>query len=186
LALSNEPVSARVWAQGARGERAVAAKLDELAGEHVEVLHDRAMRGPDGRPSRANIDHLAVAPSGVWVIDAKTHHGRLVVRRSGGLFSPRVAKLYIAGRDKTSLVDGLARQVAAVTAALTEVAAVVPVHGALCFVGTELPWFGAGIGDVALVGRRGLAKLLKVPGDLGADDRGAIAQFLATRFPVAK
>jgi hypothetical protein len=58
-----------------------------------------------GRPTRANIDHIAVAATGVWVIDAKTHRGALQVRRSGGLFTPRVEKLYIAGRDKTSLLD---------------------------------------------------------------------------------
>ena len=186
LALSNEPASTRVWEQGARGERAVAARLDELAGAHVEVLHDRAMRRANGRISNANIDHLAVAASGVWVIDAKSHHGRLEVRRSGGLFSPRVERLYIAGRDKTALLQGLGNQIAAVTAALTAVAAAVPVQGALCFVGTELPWFGETIGGIPLVGRRGLARLLKRPGDLAAEDRLAIAQFLASRFPPAR
>ena len=98
LALSQEPASTRVWAQGAAGERAVAARLEQL-GEAVCVLHDRAVRRPDGRLSRANIDHLAVTPAGVWVIDAKTHRGALEVRRTGGLFSPRVATLYIGGRD---------------------------------------------------------------------------------------
>jgi hypothetical protein len=65
LALSNEPASTRVWAQGAAGERAVASKLDELSGEHVVALHDRRMRRPDGTLSRANIDHLAVTAAGV-------------------------------------------------------------------------------------------------------------------------
>ena len=186
LALSNEPTSTRVWEQGARGERAVASRLDQLAGAHVEVLHDRAMRHPSGRISNANIDHLAVAASGVWVIDAKSHQGRLEVRRSGGLFSPRVERLYIAGRDKTALLQKLGNQIAAVTAALAALSAAVPVHGALCFVGTELPWFGETIGDIRLVGRRGLARLLKRPGDLAAEDRLAIAQFLANRFPPAR
>lgn len=109
LALADEPAHTRVWAQGARGERAVAAKLEELAGEHVAVMHDRALLRVDGRVSRANLDHIAVAATGVWVIDAKTHRGALEVRRSGGLFSPRVEKLYIGGRDKTVLLDGLAK-----------------------------------------------------------------------------
>lgn len=186
LALTNEPPSTRVWAQGAEGERAVGAKLAELVGEHVEVLHDRAMRRADGRRSTANIDHIAVAAGGVWVIDAKTHRGELEVRRTGGLFSPRVERLYIAGRDKTALLAGLAKQVTAVSAELASAYPAVPVYGALCFVGTELPWFGESIGGVPLVRRRGLAKLLKRSGDLSRDDRVAIAEFVANRFPSAR
>jgi hypothetical protein len=185
LALADEPASIRVWAQGARGERAVAAKLDELAGEHIVALHDRALRRPDGRLSRANIDHLVVAANGVWVVDAKTHTGTLEVRRSGGLFSSRTESLYVRGRDRTKLVHGLARQVAAVTAQLVDVDAPILVRGALCFVGTELPWFGDSLGGVPLVGRRGLAKLLKRPGGLTAEDRENVARFLAGRFPPA-
>ncbi|MCU1678960.1 MAG: hypothetical protein JWM93_3718 [Frankiales bacterium] len=182
LALTEDPVSTRVWAQGAQGERAVAAKLDELAGQHLVALHDRRMLRPDGRPSRANIDHLAVCASGVWVVDAKTHKGELQVCRSGGLFGPRVEKLFIAGRDKTSLLDGLAWQVEVVRGVLLGVGADVPVRGALCFVGTELPWFGASIGGVPLVGRRGLAKLLKAAGDFDVADRAALAEYLDRRF----
>jgi hypothetical protein len=185
LALFNEPASTRVWARGAGGERAVAAKLDELEGEHVTALHDRSMVDANGRRTRANIDHLAVAATGVWVIDAKTHRGALQVRRSGGLFTPRVEKLYIAGRDKTSLLDGLARQVEAVSSQLAAVGATVPVRGVLCFVGTELPWFGETIRGVPLVGRRGLAKLLKQPGEFARDDRETLATYLASRFPSA-
>ncbi len=186
LALNKEPAPTRVWAQGAAGERAVASRLDELAGEHVVALHDRRMRRPDGTLSRANIDHLAVTAAGVWVIDAKTHQGALEVRRSGGLFSPRVESLYINGRDRTSLVHGLLKQVAAVRTELETVHADVPVRGALCFVGTELPWFGSSsIVDVPLVGRRGMAKLLRSPRDLEPVDRDAVAAFLHRRFPPA-
>ncbi len=186
LALTEEPVSTRVWAQGAAGERAVAAWLDALAGEHVLALHDRRMRRPDGTLSKANIDHIAVTPSGVWVIDAKTDQGALEVRRSGGLFSPRTESLYINGRDRTSLVHGLTKQTGAVRQELKTVQAGVPVQGALCFVGTELPWFGSSsIVDVPLLGRRGLTKLLRTSGDLDAADRDALATFLHQRFPPA-
>lgn len=186
LRLNAEPASTRVWAQGAAGERAVAATLDELTGDHLVALHDRRLRRPDGSLSRANVDHLAVAASGVWVVDAKTHQGALEVRRSGGLFGPRVEALYIRGRDRTSLVQGLLTQVAAVRSQLDAVQADVPVRGALCFVGTELPWFGASsIGGVPLVGRRGLAKLVRAPGPLTSDERAAVAEYLHGRFPAA-
>jgi hypothetical protein len=107
----------------------------------------------------------------------------LEVRRSGGLFGPRVERLYIGGRDMTSLLDGLAEQVDAVRAVLAAVSADEPVRGALCFVGTELPWFGSSsIAGIPLVGRRGLEKLPKQPGDLAPDDRVAVAAYLEGRF----
>jgi hypothetical protein len=186
LALTNDPVSTRVWAQGAAGERAVASALDDLGGSHLELLHDRVMRDPSGRLTKANLDHLAVAATGVWVIDAKTHRGSLEVRRSGGLFGPRVEQLVIAGRDQTKLVHGLNKQMAAVRRQLDVVGADVPVHGALCFVGTELPWFGSSsIVGVPLVGRRGLSKLLRAEGPLPLEERQAIRQYLSQRFPAA-
>lgn len=186
LALSKEPTSTRVWAQGAAGERAVAAKLDALTGDHVAALHDRRLRRADGTLSKANIDHIAVTPSGVWVIDAKTHQGPLEVRRSGGLFSRRVEALYINGRDQTRLVLGLLKQVDAVRRELATVEANIAAQGALCFVGTELPWFGSSsIADVPLLGRRGLTKLLLRPGEVNTSEREAVAAFLHQRFPPA-
>ena len=143
------------------------------------------MLRPDGRASRANIDHLAITAAGIWIIDAKTHHGALPVRRSGGLFTPRVERLFIAGRDKTCLLDGLDHQVQTVRAVLAEVGADVPVRGALCFIGTELPWFGDTINGVPLLGRRGLAKLMKQPGQYTAADRDLTAQYLNNRFTPA-
>ena len=185
LALTDDPVSTRVWAQGAAGERAVASALDELSGSHLELLHDRVMRdASSGRLTKANIDHLAIAATGVWVIDAETHRGALEVRRSGGLFGPRVEQLVIAGRDQTKLVHGLLKQVAAVRQQLDDVGAAVPVLGALCFVGTELPWFGSSsIAGVPLVGRRGLGKLLRAEGPVATEERQAISQYLSQRFP---
>ncbi len=133
-----------------------------------------------------SIDHLAVTVAGVWVIDAKTHQGMLEVRRSGGLFSPRIESLYINGRDRTPLVHGLIKQVETVRRELETVQAGVTVRGALCFVGTELPWFGSSsIVDVPLVGLSGLTKLLRSPGDLDPADRDAVAAFLNHRFPPA-
>jgi nuclease-like protein len=183
LALSEDPASTRVWAQGAAGEEAVGSVLDGLAPEYLHALHDRRMRDGDGRLTRANIDHIAVTASGVWVVDAKTHRGGLEVRRSGGLFGPRRERLFIRGRDQTDLVLGLAKQVAVVRVQLEALTAGMPVRGALCFVGTELPLFGETIGDVPLVGRRGLAKLVKRAGPLPADYRARVADMLNRRFP---
>jgi hypothetical protein len=115
------------WATGARGEELVADSLARRCPE-VLLLHDRRMPR-----SRANIDHIAVAASGVYVIDAKRYRGKVEVRRP--LFG--APKLKIAGRAKTKLIDGLARQVLAVEAILADLAPEVPVRGCLCFVAPE-------------------------------------------------
>jgi hypothetical protein len=55
------------WRRGATGEQATAALLEHLPARTWVVLHDRRVPG-----SRANIDHLVIGPSGVWVLDTKT------------------------------------------------------------------------------------------------------------------
>jgi hypothetical protein len=137
--------------------------------DDVLVLHDRRMRSADGRLARGNLDHLVVAPSGVWVVDAKQYAGSLEVRRAGGLLA------------------GVHAQVAAVRSELDAAPAHdVAVRAALCFVGTDLPWFGSSSAQgVAIVGRRSLRKLLRQDGPLDADDRTSLARWLARRLPPA-
>jgi Nuclease-related domain len=57
---------ARAWQRGAHGQRQTARLLDRLGCDGYRVLHDLAMPG-----SPANVDHLVVGPSGVFVIDSK-------------------------------------------------------------------------------------------------------------------
>ncbi len=95
--MTDEPQRATAWATGAEGEERVGARLDRLVSESVRVLHDRRIPG-----SRANIDHLVVAPSGVHVIDSKKYQGRPERRAEGGLFRPRVERLVVGGRDRTN------------------------------------------------------------------------------------
>lgn len=60
LALVDDPMTTKVWAQGAEGERAVGERLDRLP--DAIVLHDRKTRRPDGRVTQANIGHIAAHP----------------------------------------------------------------------------------------------------------------------------
>jgi hypothetical protein len=94
----------------------------------------RAPRSPDPRHARQHRS-LFIAPSGVWVVDAKAHSGRLECRDSGSLFRPR-NELYVGGRNRTQLAKGVEKQVECVRAALRlELDAKgTPAHGALCFV----------------------------------------------------
>jgi hypothetical protein len=60
------------WLRGAAGERATAELLERLPPRRWVVLHDRAIPG-----CRANIDHVVVGPTGVWVIDSKSFRATL-------------------------------------------------------------------------------------------------------------
>jgi hypothetical protein len=137
--VTDEPQHIQSWARGAPGEEKLGAGLDRLTGRGVRLLHDRRIRG-----SRANIDHLAVRPAGVFVIDAKRYRGRPQLRVQGGLFRARVESLIVGGRDRTALVDGAIKQVDLVRTALasTQLAADVPVRGMLCFIDADWPLIG--------------------------------------------
>jgi hypothetical protein len=98
-----EPSSTKVWKQGGNGEVRAGARADKhLNGTGVRLLHDRRIPGR----GNANIDHLAIGPGGVTVIDTKTHRGKVQLDRVGGLFAPRRTVLLINGRDRTGLIDG--------------------------------------------------------------------------------
>jgi hypothetical protein len=82
LALSEDPSSTRVWERGSVGESKLAAALGKIDRNDVIFLHDRAVPH-----TRGNIDHIVVAPSGIYVVDAKRYRGRVDVRNVSGLFS---------------------------------------------------------------------------------------------------
>lgn len=135
----------RNWAQGAEGERLVAAALEPLAQFGWLAAHD--VHWP-GRP-HANIDHIAVGPGGVVVIDAKNWTGSVTItdgtlRQNG----------YLRERE----VEGAAQAAAAVTALLA------PQHRAtvravICLAGQEQDPVVVGPG-VTVIGRHQLAAWL--------------------------
>lgn len=55
------------WRRGAEGERRTAEILEQLPPRRWSVWHDLGVPG-----SRANVDHVVVGRTGVWVIDSKT------------------------------------------------------------------------------------------------------------------
>jgi hypothetical protein len=100
------------------------------------VLDDRRVPG-----AKATVTHIVIAPSGVWVVEAKDLEGRVERRDVGGWF--RVdERLYVAGKDRSHLVDGLDRHVIAIENLLGQAGLTsVPVHAALCFVNSDWGWF---------------------------------------------
>jgi hypothetical protein len=61
---------ARTWQRGATGERHTARLLDRLTRDGFVVFHDLAVPGSD-----ANVDHLVIGPTGLFVIDSKQWTG---------------------------------------------------------------------------------------------------------------
>lgn len=181
---SSGPQHERAWAKGAAGEDENARRLEKrLAGYGVILLHDRHLPG-----QRSNIDHIAVGPSGVFVIDSKKLSGKVRVDWRGRLFSERPFDLYVNRRKRTALVAGVERQVELVRRALEdEGLAGVPVRGALCMADPEgLPLFGhLKIRDVPIDGTRYISKLIRVPGALSGDRVPQVAAALEHRFPPA-
>jgi hypothetical protein len=113
------------WRQGAEGERRTGAVLAALEAQGWAILHD--LHWP-GRPF-ANIDHIAVGPTGVYVIDSKNWSGQVEVR--GGILRQN-------GYSRQGECQGVASAAAAVAAFLE------PQHRAsttavLCLVGRPTP-----------------------------------------------
>jgi len=197
LALQNAPQHETSWSRGAGGEQLVEQALTKRC-PNVTILHDRAIPG-----SRANIDHIAVTTTGVSSLSLATFELRRDERlmnsvdvetfgtRKSDALNPwrgdtRLLSLKIAGRDKTGLVDSLAKQVDLVSAAIADVDSLVPVRGCFCFVDSELPVLGTpSIHGFTIFGRKGLAKQLNASGALPADRTATLAAALAERFPSA-
>jgi len=124
---SHEPSS---WSKGAEGEEIVGRNLDELSQERGFItIHDRLIPG-----SFANIDHIVVTSSKVFVVDAKNYadkidFGKLLAPYFGGK-----AILKINGRNRNILLESVEKQVRIVEQLLAKAGIDIPVQGALAFV----------------------------------------------------
>jgi Nuclease-related domain len=161
--LIGDPHSTRAWKQGADAEIRVARQLAKhLNGRDVVLLHDRRIPGR----GRKNIDHIAVGPGGITVIETKSTRGRLRTEKRAGFLSPRREVLLINGRDRTHLVDGLEHQIEAVRTVIAELGVEeLDVRGALCFPNLDrlpqLRQLTIHSGTIAIHAPRGVAKLAR-------------------------
>ena len=131
--IAEEPQSTTAHAKGADGEERLGRHLSRDLSDIAVVLHDR--RVPH---TRGNIDHLVVAPSGIWVVDAKNYKGK-VKRRDLGGWRRADLRLFVDNRDRTKLVEGLDWQVEAVSAVVERIGfGHVPIRPTLCF--TDAEW----------------------------------------------
>lgn len=175
--LSDDPQSIRAWAKGSEGERLLAQRRLKAVGDRAVLLNDRTVPR-----SRGNIDHIAIAASGVWVIDAKRYKGLVERRDVGGLFKSDL-RLFVGGRDQTKLADGLGWQIDAVRDALGGTP--VTISAALCFIEAEWKLLARPFqqNGVWVTWAKKLAEMIAEPGALTPDDVTDVASRIAVALP---
>jgi hypothetical protein len=162
---------ASAWWRGAIGERRTARLLDPLERQGWAVLHDLAVPG-----SAANIDHLAIGPGGVFVIDSKQYRGRLQLDAVGKLWHGR-HPLAPALRAVSWEADQAARVLPDPGVAVVPI---VVVHGA------QVPWGKVVTNGVPVVAARRLPSLLcQLPAVLGPERVAWLADQARVRFHAA-
>jgi hypothetical protein len=142
--------SFRLWVPqciGPGGEERTEKALARLGSDYT-VFHDRRIPG-----SRANIDHIVVGPTGVFVIETKNVKGKVELRRG---------ELFVAGRRKQAFVEEAWREAAAVQSVVPEVLASLgfDVRPLLCFHRADLPWGKTLADGVPIVYPKGILKVL--------------------------
>jgi nuclease-like protein len=135
------PHSIRAWRTGADGEAKTAAALERLGDDWI-VLHDRRIPG-----SRANIDHIAIGPPGIFVIETKDYSGRISLRGN---------EIRVNGR-RVGWIDQVRGQAQAVIAVVSTVddAPHVPVTPIICVHRADLPWLRSSAAGVRVLSGRG-------------------------------
>jgi hypothetical protein len=178
LAVTDDPQSTTAWDTGALGEERLGRRLNELSSDTMRVLHDRRIPG-----TRANIDHIAVTPTGIYVIDAKKYKGRPSLKIEGGILRPRTEKLLVGTRDQTKLVDGVLKQVEVVRGIVGDY---IPVTGYLCFIEADWPLIGGAftIRGVEVLWPRKLYPRLTTEGSVVSDVED-LHRTLASALPPA-
>ena len=179
LALSDEPSSQRAWARGAQGERELAKILETIPG--ICVLQDRRVPG-----TRANIDHIVIAPAGVFVVDAKLYAGEIRIRDVGG-FLKRDERLFVGRQYCSALADKVVWQVEVVARALGSEDGPVPITPVLCFVRGEWPLFRPPtvFRGVRLEGTRSIKSLVGIGSVMGPESIGRLFGLLEEQLPPA-
>jgi hypothetical protein len=168
------PLRPRLLGDADVAQGPLAAALAGRTRPDVRFLHDRATPG-----TGAGIDHIAIAPGGVWVIDARRHVGEAHVAGRG-----REQSLWVGRDDRSGLVDALERQVHLVSRVVEEIAPDVRTFGALCLIDAELPPFRTlTVRGIPLCSIEALAKRLNVDGAVDSVWAGLLAEELALAFP---
>ena len=113
------------WTKGAAGEYLMDLSLHNHLNEGSVILTDRGVPG-----TKSNIDHIVVAPSGVWIIDSKVWRGKIEYK-STSMFGME-KRLFVGGKDRTSAVEAIFNLVIPVAQVIGDKS--IPIKQALVFV----------------------------------------------------
>jgi hypothetical protein len=175
--LTDDPQTTKAWAAGADGEERLVAHLERVLGHRAVVLADRKVPG-----TRGNIDILAVAASGIWVIDAKNYTGKVEQRDVGG-WRKTDLQLYVGGRNHTKAAGGLVWQVLAASTAVE--ATDIPISPVLCFTNSEWSLFAKPFQQdgVIVTWAKKLCEMIASGGPLDSAEVARVAALLARKLP---
>jgi hypothetical protein len=162
----------------------LASYINRELGDTVIALQDRLT--PD---SREPIDSIWVAHTGVWVVAARAYSGKVGRRKVGPIWRRRDNQVYVGGHNRTTLADGVVRQVEAVLEVLETDPSLagIYVHGALCFLGSEWGLLGLPfqVGYVWVVHPTALRRRLEKEGELDRERMERAARRLDASLPPA-
>ncbi len=147
------------------------------------MLNDRRIPG-----SKATVPMIAVAPAGVFVIDAKHHRGLVQTKRPGTFDRLGPPELHVGRRNCTPSLDALSRQADVVRATLdgSPWDSEVPVTAMLCLTRAEWGLASAAlVRDVWVGWPRLLAGTVRSPGIMDSPAVAEVAQVIDAGLPAA-
>ncbi|MFE2930631.1 nuclease-related domain-containing protein [Streptomyces sp. NPDC059278] len=153
---------------GAEGERRTAARIDPLRREGWTILHDLALL-----TGKANVDHLAISPTGVVIMpDTKRWSARFEIRTIGG-------RLFHGDVDVTNRLNGVRHETRTIAKALgVPVIPLIVMDGAP-IEGGELTYDGIRI----VPAERAPAVLRSIGAARTRHDAQALAELATSHFP---
>jgi hypothetical protein len=173
--------------KGAHGEYLMGGYLAEELAPGGRVLTDRQVPGD----SDANVDHVVIASSGVWIVDSKKWAGEIHYRSPAFPSTDPNKLLTVGGIDRTSSIAKIFRLVIPVAALIADRS--VTVRAAIAFI--EPTWgvrealhFRLGKGPyihegVLLAGGHGMIKAINEPGPLSSERVDELWRQLDARMP---
>ncbi len=161
-------------------DAAVRSLLDAAGARGVLSLHDRRVPG-----RRAHVGHVAIGPSGVYVVDVKHFKNAAIERRASPGGDPAADDLVVGGQVMTDSLAATRARVAALRSAMATEHLEVPVTGVVCFVDGLMPLMESDleVGGVHVVRPNDLAHLVAAAGIFGEEHRETLREFLAEQLP---